>query len=85
MTQARQHQADIAVPISPAHGGEPERHHWTCALIHHSQAARLEGLIHLGERRVRAWITQGRWIGVSFDRADAFININAPETLHAHR
>lgn len=82
---AEQAQADIAVPVTPAHLNETERTHWTCALIRTSTRDSLEAAVQQGERRVRQWITQGRWIGVSFDRADAFININAPETLHAQR
>jgi molybdenum cofactor guanylyltransferase len=82
---AEQAQTDVAVPMTPAQGAEPERFHWTSALIRANQIASLADTLHTGDLRVRHWLTQRRWIGVSFDRADAFININAPETLHAHR
>jgi molybdenum cofactor guanylyltransferase len=78
-------QVDFAVPTTPALDGQPMRHHWTGTLVRTNQLGTLEALFHSGERRVRQWVTQGRWIGVSFARADAFININAPETWHAHR
>jgi molybdenum cofactor guanylyltransferase len=85
MNAAEQSQSDVAVPVTPAQGAEPERHHWTSALIRTRQSASLADTLHKGDLRVRHWITQQRWIGVSFPRADAFININAPETLHARR
>lgn len=82
---AQEARADVAVPFTPACGEEPERHHWTCALIRANAALALERAIRQGERRVGHWIAQGRWISVSFERADAFININTPETWHAQR
>lgn len=82
---AEQADADVAVPVTSASATEPERHHWTCPLIRIGTRHSLEAAVREGERRVRHWVTQGRWIGVSFGRADAFININAPETLHAQR
>lgn len=74
--------ADIAVPISSG-GADEARHHWTTILAHRRTLPSLEQAVANGERRVRDWIAMNRWIGVSFDRPDAFVNLNTPEAFHA--
>jgi molybdopterin-guanine dinucleotide biosynthesis protein A len=75
---------EIAVPQTiDAHTGET-RHHWTTALIARHLRPSLEDAVLGGERRVHRWMTQQRWIGVCFEAAADFANINTPETLHGH-
>ena len=76
LAQAQVAGADIAVPMTQAEGESAARHHWTCALIRRSLLPTLEAAVGRGEPRVRDWITQQRWTGVSFRAVDAFQNFN---------
>jgi len=74
--------ADIAVPVTPDGDARGPRHHWTTALVKTDLAAALHAALQTGERRMRGWMTQTHWIGVSFADPVAFLNINTLETLH---
>jgi len=76
LAQARLVRADIAVPVTLAEGEGSPRHHWTCALIRRELLPTLEEAVGRSQARVRHWITQQRWTGVSFEAADAFQNFN---------
>lgn len=68
------HEAEVAVPIT-RQGGDTW-HHWTCALVRRDTTDALSESVNAGNHRVRVWITARRWIGVCFDDAEAFQNIN---------
>lgn len=80
---ARSAGVGIAVPFTCEPAGATPRHHWTTALAHRDTASAAAGLLAQGERRVGQWVRDGTWIGVCFDSAAEFMNINTPETLHA--
>lgn len=71
---AATHGAEVAVPITQQ--GDETWHHWTCALTSCSTAGALSESVNAGNHRVRMWLTAQRWIGVCFDDAEAFQNIN---------
>jgi molybdopterin-guanine dinucleotide biosynthesis protein A len=66
--------AEVAVPITRQDGDL--WHHWTCALVRRSTHPSLSESMNAGNHRVRVWMTARRWIGVCFDDACAFQNIN---------
>lgn len=74
--------ADIAVPVTPDADAHGPRHHWSTALVRSRRVSDLHAALQSGERRMRGWMTQQRWIGVSFADPAAFLNINTLETLH---
>lgn len=71
---AMAHGAEVAVPITQQ-GGDTW-HHWTCALVRRDTTDALSESVNAGNHRVRVWLTAQRWIGVCFDDAEAFQNIN---------
>lgn len=76
LAQAKLDDADIAVPVTQSAGEGSPRHHWTCVLVRCKLRPTLEAAVGRGEARVRDWITQQHWTGVSFEAVDAFHNFN---------
>lgn len=74
--------APLVVPmtIDPADG--ELRCHWCTTLVRRDLLESLEQAVALGERRIRVWAQQQRWIGVCFCTPASFDNFNTPESLH---
>lgn len=58
------------------------RHHWLCCLINKRVCPDTEAVFVKGERKIGQWIQSLRWRAVCFPDAQAFMNINTPETPH---
>lgn len=74
LAQALHHNTRVAVPVSTRDG--ETWHHWTCALVHRTTLTSLSECVNAGQPRVRLWLTAQPWIGVCFEDAHAFQNIN---------
>ena len=81
MAAAQANDADVVVAVTQESPSE-QRHHWVCCLINRRVLPQTEEAFVKGERKIGRWIQSLRWRTVSFDRPEAFMNINTLETRH---
>lgn len=78
---ARQQQLDAVVAATSENPSE-WRQHWLCCLISKRVCPHTEAAFVKGERKIGQWMQSLRWQAVCFPEAQAFMNINTPETTH---
>lgn len=70
----------LAAYATTADGPQP-----VCCLLHRALAPRLSEWLDAGRRHTEGWLKQVDAVAVPFANASAFINLNTPEALDAHR
>lgn len=77
--------ARLGAAVSPAHplavARAAGRMQPVCLLAHRTLAPHLAAYLAAGGRRVGAWLAQANAVGVDFDDAAAFGNVNTPDEL----